>query len=92
MNEKDIDSDFEAYREERNYRRRQRTKTERPHGPSNTVWEELNAHETALGAVSEQVLYTRTRIVGITDGFWTRATVTRPRSLQDHGACRSAGH
>ena len=45
MTQKDLDSDFEAYREERNYRRRQRTKTERPHGSTNKVWEELNAVE-----------------------------------------------
>jgi len=45
MQQKDMDSEFEAYREERNYRRRQRTKTVRPHGQPNKVWEELNAHE-----------------------------------------------
>ncbi len=45
MNNKGTDPDFEAYREERNYRRRQRTKTERPGGSDNKVWEELNAQE-----------------------------------------------
>jgi hypothetical protein len=54
MNQKDNDPDFEAYREERNYRRRQRTKTERPHGPANKVWEELNAHEE--GEIHDRLL------------------------------------
>lgn len=53
MTHKDMDSDFEAYREERNYRRRQRTKTERPHG-SNKVWEELNAVEE--GEIHDRLL------------------------------------
>jgi len=54
MNKKDTDSDFEAYREERNYRRRQRTKTERPHGAANKVWAELNAQEE--GEIQDQLL------------------------------------
>ncbi len=45
MNDKGSDPDFEAYREERNHRRRQRTKTERPGGNDRKVWEELNAQE-----------------------------------------------
>lgn len=54
MNQKDIDSDFEAYREERNYRRRQRTKTERPQGAANKVWQELNAQEE--GEIHDRLL------------------------------------
>lgn len=54
MNQKDMDLDFEAYREERNYRRRQRTKTQRPIGTANKVWEELNAHEE--GEIHDRLL------------------------------------
>ncbi|MHC4077327.1 MAG: hypothetical protein ACYST0_02665 [Planctomycetota bacterium] len=55
MNQKGKDSDdFEAYREERNYRRRQRTTTERPGGTSNKVWEALNAQEE--GEIHDRLL------------------------------------
>ncbi len=54
MKQPEFDSDFENYRREKIYRRRQRTQTERPGGNSSDVWVELEAAEE--GEIKDQIL------------------------------------
>ena len=53
MSQRATSSDFEAYRQEKNYRRQQRAQMERP-GGTKSVWEELQAQEE--GEIHDRLL------------------------------------